>query len=518
MRKPETVVLEEACPTRDQLTALLSDELTGDITARLEDHVAACPACQATLLDLGGQLDLGKTPASAIVTITGNTTIGEEPRADFLKRLVVLAVEEATKSPGVEHVALETFEPELPGIDILDELGRGALGIVYLARQKQINRLVALKVVAVDRFANDKERERARRGVEAVTHLQHPNIIQIFHVGRHDRWFYGTLEYMEGGSLRDRLTGAPLAPKEAAELLHTLALAAAFVHEKGFVHRDLKPANILFKANGTPKLADFGLARSFAESSNVTLEGETLGTPSYMAPEQARGKQDIGPGADIYALGAILYELLTGKPPFRGVTKLDTLYQVVHLPPVPVSRLQPAVPVDLATICMRCLEKEPELRYATANALASDLERFLTARAIRPSSFRWLQRFRTRLSNHPALTLFVGLLLLVGLLEFIAMGSLWLETTQHDRSRQNQANYSQINQLASQVMQAQNDLASTLPDLAEYEMKAGNKARARELLNKVPAQLRDDHWQKLMNQSSPPSAEKSTPDKAMGGP
>ena len=499
---PETLALQEACPSRDQLNSLLNDELSGDLITRLEDHVATCPACQSNLLDLGGRLEIDdQTQVAQMITATGGSTLSDEPRADFLERLTLLAVQEAGKPPAVAPDVFEIEGPDLPGIDVLDELGRGALGIVYLARHKQINRLVALKAVPVERLANTRELERARRGVEAVTHLQHPNIIQIYHVGRHDRWFFGTLEYMEGGSLNDRLNGEPFAPKEAAQLMLTLSHAVAFVHKNGLVHRDLKPGNILFKADGTPKLADFGLARSFAESSNVTLEGEALGTPSYMAPEQARGRPNPGPSVDIYALGAILYELLTGQPPFRGATKLDTLYQVVHLPPVTISRLRPTVPTGLARICMRCLEKEPELRYPTAQALADDLERFLASKPIRPTGMGAISRFRSRLANHPGLTLFTCLLLLVALLELISLGALWNENTHHDRRREYANNFAQINQLSSQLSRAQTDLASYLPDLAEFELKAGNKEKARTLLRKVTSNNQDARWQKLWKES-----------------
>ncbi len=503
--KPEPLALEEECPSRDQLISLLNDELTGDLTTRLEDHVATCPACQSNLLDLGGRLELEPIEAAQAPTATGNSTLVDEPRADFLQRLATLAVQEANKAPAIAADRFYIDGPVLPGIDVLDVLGRGALGTVYLARHKQINRLVALKAVPVERLANPRERERARRGVEAVTHLQHPNIIQIYHVGRHEGWFFGTLEYMEGGSLGDRLKGVPFPATEAAQLMQTLARAVAFVHQNGYVHRDLKPGNILFKADGTPKLADFGLARAFAEASDVTLEGEALGTPSYMAPEQARGRPNPGPGVDIYALGAILYELLTGQPPFRGATKLDTLYQVVYLPPVPVTRLQPRTPAGLARICMRCLEKDVELRYPTAQALADDLERFLASKPIRSNKLGPIQRIRARLANHPALTLFTGLLLLVAMLEIITLWSLWVETNHHDERRQVQMNMTQMNRLANDLAKAQSELARYLADLAEHELKAGKKKDAKDLLEKVIVPYRDQRWHTLWKQAGGPA-------------
>ncbi len=502
--KHEALAPADACPTRDQLIALLSDDLPHDMSSLLEAHVESCGRCQAGLLELGG-LDLEALHAGLETTQTADATTVDQPRGEFLERLTALAVAESAGPATADLHPEEVTGPNLPGIEFLDELGRGSLGIVYLARQKQINRLVAVKVVPVDRFASDQERERARRGVETVTHLEHANIIQIYHVGRHETWFFGTMEFMEGGSLRDRMTGAPWGSMQAAKLLITLARAAAFIHQKGIVHRDLKPANVLFKADGTPKLADFGLARSFAESSNLTLEGEVLGTPCYMAPEQARGRLDLSSSVDIYALGAILYELLTGKPPFRGANKLDTLYQVVHLPAVPVSRLQPGVPQGLSAICMRCLEKTPELRYPTAEAMVQDLERFVQARSIRPRSFVWLQRARTMLANHPVSTLFALMLLFVALLELMAMVSLWLDTAEVNRRDRAQLYNNQVMQLNNQLMQARNEMATWLPDLAEYEIKAGNKEKARSLLEKVEPNSRDANWQKLMDQSEPPA-------------
>ena len=501
-----------SCLSPDQLADLLSDEPNGPTASLLEDHLESCAKCQAALLDLAGNVDLSALSASTATTNGDSDATVEEPRPDFLERLANMALLEPGKPTAPQQFEAITAGLKFPGIDILEQIGRGSSAVVYLARQQGINRLIALKVVPAEKLENHQDMERARRGVETVARLQHPNIIQVHHVGRHDRWFFGTLEYMEAGSLRSRLTGAPWEWKPAAELMVTLARAAAFIHTQGFVHRDLKPANVLFKADGTPKLADFGLARSFAEDSNLTLDGEALGTPRYMAPEQAMGRHNLGPAVDIYALGAILYELLTGRPPFQGVTKLDTLYQVVHLPPVPMGRLQPGVPRDLAQICMRCLEKVPEARYASAGELADDLERVLQARPIRPKPFRWFRRTRGLLNEHPFVSFVAALLVLVAILELIAIASLWVEMHDSSRANQYQQNFSaQLNSLSAQLNQAQRELAATAPTLAEYEIKAGNKEKARLILDKVPNNLRDGRWEKLRAQCEDPKEAKGPP-------
>jgi len=275
--------------------------------------------------------------------------------------------------------------------------------------------LSALKIVDESKLMAPANLERARRGAEAITNLRHPNIVEVYHIGRHEPWFFGVLEYMEGGSLADKLTGQPWSPSEAARLIRVLSEAVAFVHENGYVHRDLKPGNVLFKADGTPKLADFGLARHFGDASDLTLDGESLGTPRYMAPEQAMGKQDLGPAVDIYALGVILYELVTGRTPFQAPNKLATLYEVVHAPVPPIAEVLPEIPRALIGICMRCLEKQPRDRYESASALAKDLDRFLQAEPIpasrrsSTSPWRWLQ----------SLTLSARLFLLAAVLEAI---------------------------------------------------------------------------------------------------
>jgi eukaryotic-like serine/threonine-protein kinase len=270
------------------------------------------------------------------------------------------------------------------GYEILDVLGRGGMGVVYKARQVGLNRLVALKMILAGGHAGQEDLMRFQTEAEAVARLQHPNIVQVFEVGLRDGLPFFSLEYLEGGSLARKLAGTPLSAREAAALIETLARAVHHAHTQGIVHRDLKPANVLLTADGAPKIADFGLAKRLEADQGQTGTGAILGTPNYMAPEQAQGLiRDIGPPCDIYSLGAILYDLLTGRPPFKGETVLDTLQQVRTIEPVPVRRLQPKVPRDLETITLKCLEKEPKKRYPSAHALADDLRRFLDGEAVR---------------------------------------------------------------------------------------------------------------------------------------
>jgi tetratricopeptide (TPR) repeat protein len=274
--------------------------------------------------------------------------------------------------------------PLVPGYDVLDMLGRGAMGVVYRARHKHLKRLVALKMILSGADASPDELARFRGEAEALARLQHPHIVQIYDVGEHEGRPYFALELVDGGSLRDRLAGAPLPAAEAAELLRTLALAVHAAHCSGIVHRDLKPGNVLLTADGTPKITDFGVAKRLDEDSGRTHAGDVLGTPSYMAPEQAWGRhKEVGPPADTYALGAVLYDVLTGRPPFRAANARHTVEQVKTEEPVPPRALQPTVPCDLETICLKCLRKEPSQRYASALDLADDLHRFLNGEPIR---------------------------------------------------------------------------------------------------------------------------------------
>jgi WD40 repeat protein/serine/threonine protein kinase len=299
--------------------------------------------------------------------------------------------------------------PQVPGYEVLAELGRGGMGVVYRARHVQLDRLVALKMILAGSHAGAEARTRFKAEAEAVARLQHPNVVQIYDVGEHEGLPFLALEFCPGGSLADRLDGTPLPPPAAAALAETLAWGVHAAHQAGIIHRDLKPGNVLLGADGTPKITDFGLAKKLDESAGPTRPGAILGTPSYMAPEQAGAtavsqqavavSREVGPAADVYALGAILYELLTGRPPFKGATPMNTVLQVLTCEPVPLRLLVPKVPRDLETVCLKCLQKDPTRRYPSAQALADDLRRYQDGRPIqaRPVGaagklWRWCRR------------------------------------------------------------------------------------------------------------------------------
>jgi len=325
-----------------------------------------------------------------------------------------------------------TALPRIPGYEVEAVLGSGGMGVVYKVWHQRLNRTVALKMLLAGRFAGPGELERFLREAETVAGLRNGNIVQVHEAGDVDGRPYFTMEFVEGGSLAQKLAGAPQPARQAAALVAAVAEAVQAAHQRGIVHRDLKPANILLTADGTPKLTDFGLARRLEGVAGLTLSGAPVGTPGYMAPEQAVGKSsDIGPAADTYALGAILYELLTGRPPFRADTAAETTRQVVFEEPVPPSRLNAAVPRDLETICLKCLEKDPRRRYASAAALAADLHRFqrdepIVARPLGHGErlLRWARRKPT------VAALVMAVLALVGL---ALGGGAWLMQERADR-------------------------------------------------------------------------------------
>jgi serine/threonine-protein kinase len=295
------------------------------------------------------------------------------------------------------------------------------MGVVYKARHRQLKRLVALKMVLAAVHTSSAQRQRFLREAEAVAQLQHPHIVQIFEIGQHDGLPFVSLELVEGGNLADKLRDTPLPPREAAKLVEQLARGVAYAHGRGVIHRDLKPANVLLTPDGTPKITDFGLAKRVDADPALTAPGSIVGTPYYMSPEQASGANPVGPATDIYSLGAILYEALTGQPPFKATTSFATLDLVRSQEPVPPRRLQPRTPRDLETICLKCLHKDPDRRYPSAETLADDLRRFQAGETIQARPVGRLERLVKWIRRNPA-----GAALAALLLAFAVLLLLWL--------------------------------------------------------------------------------------------
>lgn len=326
-----------------------------------------------------------------------------------------------------------------PGYELLEEIGRGGMAVVFKARQEILNRTVAMKMLLAGGVASNEVLARIQQEARAVAQLQHPGIVQIYEVGTHRGLPYLSLEYVAGGTLHEWLGGRPLPAIDAARLIEQLARATHFAHERGIVHRDLKPANVLLterppslQSTSTiavapgresdptpsvriePKISDFGLAKVLGSHSELTATGQVIGTPSYMAPEQAAGStDDVSPAQDIYSLGAILYELLTGRPPFRGATLFDTLEQVRSNDPVPPHQLQPRIPRDIETICLKCLEKPPQRRYASALQLAEDLRFFQQGDSISARPAGAIERSLKLVRRYPTIAALVALVVLL---------------------------------------------------------------------------------------------------------
>jgi tetratricopeptide (TPR) repeat protein len=411
---------------------------------------------------------------------------------------------------SADSSAVASF-PAPPGYEILGELGRGGMGVVYKARHLRLNRLVALKMILAGAHAGAQELVRFRHEAEAAASLQHPNIVQIYEIGEEDGRPYLALEFVEGGSLAAQLDGTPQPPDAAGRLIETLARAVHHAHQQGIVHRDLKPANILLVSGGVvsgewsrdtthdspltthqPKITDFGLAKRVADSAGPTQSGTILGTPSYMAPEQASGKsRETGPTTDVYALGAILYELLTGHPPFKAAAPLDTILQVLSEDPVPPSRLQPKVPRDLETICLKCLHKDQRRRYLDALALAEDLRHFLADEPIlaRPvgraeRAAKWARR-RPALAGLLAVSLIAAVALLVLGISYQTRlqrsntelaTALEHATQEHDRA---QAHLEKaLNVVDLMLTEISDDRLANVPDVIKLRRSLLNEARA----------------------------------------
>ena len=307
---------------------------------------------------------------------------------------------------------------ELGDYELLEEVGRGGQGVVFRARQKSLNRTVALKVISLGQWASKAHLKRFRREAEAAASLDHPSIVPIYEVGERDGSCYFSMKFVEGGQLDEVVRRTPISIRQAAELIAKVARTVHYAHEHGILHRDIKPGNILLDENGEPHLTDFGLARLLDAESTVTRTIDVLGTPSYMAPEQAAGENTkLSKATDVYGLGAVLYQLLTGQPPFAGGTTYETIRLLRDTEPRQPRLLNPKIDRDLSTICLKCLEKDPERRYSSALALAEDLEHWLKHEPIQAKPSGFFTHARKWVRRNPSTSVLVTLLvaLAVGL-------------------------------------------------------------------------------------------------------
>jgi len=402
----------------------------------IQQHLSHCPQCRAALQRMSALPDL--TPSTVPTRITPHRVIRETVIGNGVPApLPEIGTDPITSELPAQQPRSQSHRDTHPaqiaervigqrriaGYDVYGEVGRGGMGIVYHAYDNRLKRHVAVKMVLAGLRADRDTLGRFRAEAELIAQVQHPNIVQVYEVDEFEGLPYLALEYVPGGTLHGRLAASPQAPAEAASLVETLARAVHHAHERGIVHRDLKPGNILLgKANtplsqSEPKIADFGLAKLEGNSDRYTHAGDILGTPGYLAPEQAEGVPSaIGPPCDIYSLGVILYECLTGRAPFHSANHLDTLLMVRTTEPVPPSRLQPTVPRDLEVICLKCLEKDPARRYSTANDLADDLRRFQEGRSIHARPASSFDKFRKWASREPL----VAVLMLVTAFTIVA--------------------------------------------------------------------------------------------------
>jgi WD40 repeat protein/tRNA A-37 threonylcarbamoyl transferase component Bud32 len=388
------------------------------------------------------------------------------------------AVAEAPTLPSGEPLPA----PPAPGTvrsfgdyELLGEIARGGMGVVYKARQVSLNRVVALKMILAGQLASAADVQRFRTEAEAAANLDHPSIVPIYEVGEHHGQHYFSMKFIEGGSLGEKVPEFVRDPRGAARVLATVARAVHFAHQHGIIHRDLKPGNILLDASGRPHVTDFGLAKRVEGDSRQTQSGAIVGTPSYMPPEQAAARKGLSTAADVYSLGAVFYELLTGRPPFRAETPLDTLLQVLEKEPQAPRSLNPKIPRDLETICLKCLRKDPARRYASAAALAEDLGRFQAGEPIEARRVRIPERVVKWVKRHPvpaALLVLVVLLTVAGL-----TGIAW--------GYRNALNAAEENRRA---------LASSQVMLAAADWREAQLVLARDRLDKVPADLRNWEW------------------------
>jgi WD40 repeat protein/serine/threonine protein kinase len=507
----------DPCPSPDQLRQLLAEQLNERDASLLTDHLEACARCQLVLEQLtdchGAEVIEGASAPRL------STDVDEETRA-FLDRL---KSSDPSHAPAGGHGLPEDGQPgqglpEVPGYEVLDLLGTGAAGRVYRARDLRLNRLVALKVFANLLPTEAKQRTRIRKEAEAAARLQHPHIVQIYEIGEAAGLPYLALELVNGPTLAQELEAGALPPAAAAGLLQVLANALQHAHDRGIVHRDLKPSNILLRkvagsenpvANSpaplgsstdywlltdySPKITDFGLAKQMDGEIGHSTTGAIMGTPDYMSPEQASGRNsEVGPATDVHALGAILYEALTGRPPFRGGQVVEILDQVRYEEPVPPARLQAGIPPDLQTITLKCLQKDPRRRYTSAAALAEDLRRFLAHEPIsaRPPSL-WYHGVKFVRRNKGLVAAAAGILLSILAGAVVAIIFAFSEARQRRVADANALQAEAARQAAlREAYQAR--LAAALAALGDHNLQ-----EAGQHLQAAPKELRGWEWQHL---------------------
>ncbi len=474
------------CISTEVLIEFLSGRLEKSAALDVATHFNTCAACQVAADAMTSGRELGSDPADVGPSDTLSTL--DSSKVDFHvpgrspTRRAQTSAEQSTR------VGLESVPEGLTSISprsvfareflILGEIARGGMGVVYKARQLKLNRIVALKMVAAGQAADDDEIRRFRAEAEAVGRLDHPNIVPVYDTGDYDRQHYLIMGYVDGGSLKGRLAAGPLAPFDAAKIILAVARAVDYAHQKGIIHRDLKPSNILLDSQGQPRITDFGLAKRLHEAGDMTTTGQIMGTPGYMPPEQALGRSElIGPESDVYSLGATLYHLLTGRPPFQAATPLETLQQVVQQDPLSPRQLNASIDRNMETICLQCLQKEPANRYRSAAALADELERYLRGETIlaRPASLlerslRWCRR-KPVLAALAASVVVSAVLLLAG-------GVLW------QRSAAAEIYGEQQRQIAMQ----QSSLALQQREIAEQQTRLANTQAYFSLVSQIREQ------------------------------
>jgi WD40 repeat protein len=464
------------CPTKQVLAAFNLGELPEPALEVISRHLEGCPACEAYLDSLDDRGD------SALIALRRPGPARDRGRSRAL-------------APSGAAAEL----PKVPGYEVLDLLGEGGMGVVYRARHPGLDRMVALKLL---RGGSGTRLARFRAEALADARLQHPNIVQIFEIGEYQGLPYLALELLEGGSLEATIAGKPQAPRATAELVVVLARAIQYAHSRGIVHRDLKPGNLLLTAEGTPKIADFGLAKFLQADEGYTQEGDVLGTPRYMAPEQTAGDPEgVGPAADIYSLGVILYEMLTGRVPVQAPTPGETLWLVRTQKPVPPSRLQPRLPRDLEAICLKCLQKEPRRRYASAEELADDLERFLGGQPIRARPVGIPEKALLWVRRYPRVALLLALLAVAVCGGLAGMTWKWLEADEQ-RDRADASARQALDEKREALFQAYRARIAA----AVAALSANDVADAARQLAAAPEELRDWEWRHLHSRLDDSSA------------